>query len=136
MIGFSDTLHTQLGTRGNYSAIADLHTLQFAFTHAQVFSVFISRILATGFHSSLTLQITYEVFFSQPKSFLASILQLPIPKTRRHSVSLAPRLISRQAGVLKLILALYCYCQLRNYSLYSLGVGPTENTVFYRPILF
>jgi hypothetical protein len=39
MIGFIDTLFTQLGTTGNYSAIADLHTL--------VFSVFTSRILAT-----------------------------------------------------------------------------------------
>jgi hypothetical protein len=47
MIGFIDTLFTQLGTTGNYSAIADLHTLQFTVTHALGFSVFISRILAT-----------------------------------------------------------------------------------------
>jgi hypothetical protein len=29
MIGFIDTLYTVLGTTGNYSAIADPHTLQF-----------------------------------------------------------------------------------------------------------
>jgi hypothetical protein len=29
MIGFIDTLYTPLGTTGSYSAIADLHTLQF-----------------------------------------------------------------------------------------------------------
>jgi hypothetical protein len=35
-------------------------------------------------------QITYEVFFSQPNSFLAIILQLPIPKTRLNSIPLLP----------------------------------------------
>jgi hypothetical protein len=33
VIGFIDTLYTPLGTTGNYSAIADLHTLQFTVTH-------------------------------------------------------------------------------------------------------
>jgi hypothetical protein len=46
-IGFNDTLYTSLGTTGNYSAIADLHTLQFTVTHALGFSAFTSRILAT-----------------------------------------------------------------------------------------
>jgi hypothetical protein len=47
MIGFIDTLFTQLGTTGNYSAIADLHTLQFTMTHALLFTVLTSRILVT-----------------------------------------------------------------------------------------
>jgi hypothetical protein len=47
MIGFLDTLFTQLGTTNNYSAVADLHTLQFTITPALGFSIFISRILAT-----------------------------------------------------------------------------------------
>jgi hypothetical protein len=47
MIGFIDPLYTQLGTTGNYSVIADLHTLEFTATHALEFSVFTSRILAT-----------------------------------------------------------------------------------------
>jgi hypothetical protein len=47
MIGFIDTLYTQLGTTGNYSAIADPHTLQFTVTHTLGFSVFTSRILVT-----------------------------------------------------------------------------------------
>jgi hypothetical protein len=34
MIGFIDALFTHLGTTSNYSAIADLHTLQFTVTHA------------------------------------------------------------------------------------------------------
>jgi hypothetical protein len=50
MIGFIGTLYIQLGTTGSYSAIADLHTLQFTVTHALGFSVFTSRILATDFH--------------------------------------------------------------------------------------
>jgi hypothetical protein len=47
MLGFTDTLFTQLGTTGSYSAISNLHTLQFTVTHALGFSVFTSRILAT-----------------------------------------------------------------------------------------
>jgi hypothetical protein len=52
MNGFTDTLFTQLETIGNYSAIADLRTLQFTVTHALRFSVFTSRILATDFSQS------------------------------------------------------------------------------------
>jgi hypothetical protein len=46
MIGFIDTVYMPLGTKGSYSAIADLHTLQFTVTHALGFSFFTSRILA------------------------------------------------------------------------------------------
>jgi hypothetical protein len=48
MIGFIDTLCTPLGTTGNYSAISDLHTLQFTVTHVLGFPVFTSRILVTN----------------------------------------------------------------------------------------
>jgi hypothetical protein len=44
MIGFNDTLYTQLGTKGNYSIIADFYTLQFTVTHTLVSSVISSRI--------------------------------------------------------------------------------------------
>jgi hypothetical protein len=46
---------------------------------------------------SLSLQITHEVFYSQPNYFLAIILQLPTQFS-----SSAPKLTSRQAGVSKL----------------------------------
>jgi hypothetical protein len=52
MIEFVDTLYTQLATTGNYSAIADLHTLQFTVAHTLGFSVFTSRILATDLQQS------------------------------------------------------------------------------------
>jgi hypothetical protein len=45
-----------------YSAIADLHTLQFTVTQTLGFSVFTSRILATDFNTVL---ITHKVFSSQ-----------------------------------------------------------------------
>jgi hypothetical protein len=53
-IGFIDTLYIQLGTTGSYSALADLHTLQFTVTHTHTlgFSVFTSRILATDLSQS------------------------------------------------------------------------------------
>jgi hypothetical protein len=38
-IGFIGTLFTQLGTTGNYSAIAILHTLQFTVAHSRVLSL-------------------------------------------------------------------------------------------------
>jgi hypothetical protein len=46
-IGFINTLYNQLVLNKKYSAIADLHNLQFTVTHALGFSVFTSRILAT-----------------------------------------------------------------------------------------
>jgi hypothetical protein len=89
MIGFNATLHTQLWTTGNYSAIADLHVSQFTVTHALGSSVFTSRNPDKEFITvSLSLQITYQVFFPPP--FLALILRLSIPKTRLHSVPPPP----------------------------------------------
>jgi hypothetical protein len=51
MTGNIDTLYTKLGATGNYSAIADLHTLQYTIAHRLRFSVFTSRILVTYFNS-------------------------------------------------------------------------------------
>jgi hypothetical protein len=70
--GFIDTLYTPLGTAGNYSATAYLHTLQCTVTHALGFLVFTSHILATDFSQSL--QITHAVFLSQSNSVLAILL--------------------------------------------------------------
>jgi hypothetical protein len=47
MIRFIGTSVTVYLNYNQYSAIADLHILQFTVTHALEFSVFISRILAT-----------------------------------------------------------------------------------------
>jgi hypothetical protein len=49
---------TQLGTTGNYSAIADLHNLQFTATQALGFSVFTNLIQAT-IYNSLTITSYY-----------------------------------------------------------------------------
>jgi hypothetical protein len=54
-IGWLDLLtliHSQLGTTGNYSAIAILHTSQFTVTNPLGFSVFTSPILATDLSQS------------------------------------------------------------------------------------
>jgi hypothetical protein len=47
MVGFIVTLYTPFITTINYSASADLHTLQFTVTHTLLFSAFTSQILAT-----------------------------------------------------------------------------------------
>jgi hypothetical protein len=66
------TPYAQYWDYKQHNAIADVHTLQFTVTHALGFSVFISRILTTDTDTvSLSLQITHEVLFSQPDSFLA-----------------------------------------------------------------
>jgi hypothetical protein len=51
-IGFINTLYNQLLLNKQYSAIADLHNLQFAATPALGFSVFTSRILVTELKQS------------------------------------------------------------------------------------
>jgi hypothetical protein len=61
------TYKTSFGARDyrQYSAIADLHTLQFAVTHALGFSVFTSRILATDFVSlTATSNYTLSLLFT------------------------------------------------------------------------
>jgi hypothetical protein len=62
---------------------------QFTADHTLGFSVFTSRILATDYITvPLSLQIVHEDFFAQPNSFLAFILQPPVPKTRLNSIPL------------------------------------------------
>jgi hypothetical protein len=97
-----DLLHLvhSLSTRDyrQYSAIAILHTFQFTVAHALGFSVFTSHILATdSITVSLSLQITHEVFFAQPKSFLPLFCNCQC--RRLDSIQF---LCSWQAGVSKL----------------------------------
>jgi redox-regulated HSP33 family molecular chaperone len=47
MIGFINTLVKSSLNYGRYSAITDLHNLQFTVAHALGFAVFASRLLAT-----------------------------------------------------------------------------------------
>jgi hypothetical protein len=75
MIGFIAPYIFTTWDYRQYSALAILHTFQFTVEHTQGFSVITSLILATDFITvSLSLQITYEVFFAHPNSFLAMIL--------------------------------------------------------------
>jgi hypothetical protein len=53
-----------------YSAIADLHTLQFTAAHTLGFTVFLV-VSSQRIYNSLSLQITHEAFFSQPNSFVS-----------------------------------------------------------------
>jgi hypothetical protein len=81
-IGYLDSLTPYTHNYRQHSAIVDIHTLQFTVTHALGFSVFTSRILATDLKQSHCHFKTHEVFISQSNSFLAIILQLPIPLHR------------------------------------------------------
>jgi hypothetical protein len=62
--GFIDTLYTQLGATVSYSAIADLHTLQFTVTRTSVLSLHWSYPCNGFIIVSLSLQTTQEVFVS------------------------------------------------------------------------
>jgi hypothetical protein len=74
------------------------HTLQFTVVHAVRLSY-----RGNGFSAvSLSIQITHGVFVWEPKSLLAIIQQLPIPKTRLNLILLLPgsylgRLASRNS---------------------------------------
>jgi hypothetical protein len=69
MIGFIDTLYNPLGTKGNYSAIEDLYTLQFIDANASNLGPDYSH-PGNGFiTATLSLQITSEVYFVQPTFF-------------------------------------------------------------------
>jgi hypothetical protein len=85
MIGFiAPDIFTQFGITGNYSAVAILHTFRFTVAHALGFSDFTSHILAADFHThSMAFQITPEVFFAPPNSFLPFLINhlgLPSPE--------------------------------------------------------
>jgi hypothetical protein len=77
--------------------------------------------------------MTHGDFFSQSNSFLAIILQLPIPKTRLSSIPLLPspypgRLASRNPTRLDSTRLDDYSCQLRNFSLYPRCMDHAENT--------
>jgi hypothetical protein len=69
-IGLIHLLYTQLGTTRNYSATADLRTLQFTVTRkgSQSSLVVSWQRISTLFHCHCT---TNEVYFAQPNFFLA-----------------------------------------------------------------
>jgi hypothetical protein len=101
MIGFIDFCTFTTRTTGS-TALSLIYTLCSSPLHAHKdsqSSVFVSwqRIKHT-----LSLHIIHVVFFSQPSSLLAIILQLPAPKTRHNSNPLLPssypgRLASRNS---------------------------------------
>jgi hypothetical protein len=81
------TLYTQLGSTGNTStALFLIYTLYSLPLHTHYDSQSSLVISWQRIYKNLSLQITHEVLFSQPNSFLAIILQLPIPKTRLDSI--------------------------------------------------
>jgi hypothetical protein len=83
-------IHTTRDYR-QFSAIADLHNLQFIVTKALGFLVFTSRILATDLsqsHCKLKWHMKSSLHRLIP--FLVIILQLAIPKTRLNSIPLVP----------------------------------------------
>jgi hypothetical protein len=69
MIGFGATSVTISINYNQYSAIPDLHNLQFTVAHAQGFSVFTSRLLATDVNKvyiivSLNYTLPISIYYS------------------------------------------------------------------------
>jgi hypothetical protein len=96
MIGFITPYIFTTRYYRQYSAVADLHTLQFTVTHAQGFSVFTGRILATDLSQS------HRQFKSHMKSSCHSLIPfLPLfcncQFQRLHSV----QILCSQAHILE-----------------------------------
>jgi hypothetical protein len=103
MVGFvAPYTFTQFGTTDN-TAPSLFYKLSSSSFHTQEDSQSSLVVSCQGFITvSLTLELTYGVFFSQRNSLLAIILQLPIPKTPLSSIPLLPssypgRLASRNS---------------------------------------
>jgi hypothetical protein len=64
MIRFISTSLTSSLNHNYYSAIADLHNLEFTVTHSLGFSFSGSRLLATNFNTETITSNHYEVFLS------------------------------------------------------------------------
>jgi hypothetical protein len=62
MIGFIGTSVTSSLNDTYYSAIADLHNLEFTFAHALGLSVFTSHLLAMDLNTETSTSTHYEVF--------------------------------------------------------------------------
>jgi hypothetical protein len=85
--GFIDHVYTPLGTTSNYSAIANLYTLQIITAPAKIFSsllFFISRYLATDFNSGDSSASRAQVFLLEPH--VQNSCQLSA-ELQRHSFS-------------------------------------------------
>jgi hypothetical protein len=100
MIGFVSTSVRISLNHTYYSAIADLHNLQFAVTHALGLSVFTSRLLATDLNAEISTSNHSEVF-------------LPFLVHSTWNLGTQVKLSLAASGLV----------------LYSYGKGNTENTV-------
>jgi hypothetical protein len=77
MIGFIALIHSSRNYKW-YSAIADLHILQFTVTHALGFSVFTNRILATDFITLIVTAAHMKSTFHSPVPFFITALPILI----------------------------------------------------------
>jgi hypothetical protein len=119
MIGLTDALFTQLGITG-ITALALICTLYISPLHThKKFSVFISRILATDLYQS------HCNFNSHVNSSCRSLISL------LHFISITLGCHLQNSTQFSTT----TNCSPWNFSLYSLGADPTENTV-YCPLLF
>jgi hypothetical protein len=130
MIGFIDThIFTQLGTTGNYSAIAILHTFRFTVAQALGFPVSTNRILATDLSQSHCYFKSHVVSSCHSLiPFLSLVLRLPMPLTRLHSIRLLTssypgRLASRNSTRL-----LFSTTLSRLVSFYNSSIRTTQKT--------
>jgi hypothetical protein len=112
MVAFIDTLYTH-ATQDykQYSAIADLHNLQFTVTHTLGFSVFISHILATDLLQS------HSHFKSHMKSSLHHLIHF-LPLFCNYKLNSIP---SSSPGRLASQIRLYSlpYHSMLPYNLYN-----------------
>jgi hypothetical protein len=129
MIGFIGTSVTVSLNYNLYSAIADLHTFQFTVAHAQGFSVFTSRLLATDLNTETITSNHYEVlpFLVQSPWNLETQLNSVYHSLRQLTVSASefcPFIYIQHGHASQ---KTHVTCSLSSQSIGAL-IGPTENT--------
>jgi hypothetical protein len=129
-------LYTELGTTGN-TALSLMHTIYSSSLHPHENSETSIVVSRQRIYSGLTVTSNYTwILLSQPNFFLAIIVQLRQCEYSTEFSSCSPKLMSREAGVLKLCPSLHVavWCQILLYNHFAWTTQKTLSVLLRRSV--